>query len=190
MPMESVMDAILLLIYVKGTTGKENEKIRGITRLEKLIFLLKEDTTIGKSLQEIKFEPYDYGPFSSDIYDSLEALKSYNFLKTEEIPTKYYSEIADGIKGEEDGAIEGSFLDKKFDKVEVYSLNERGIEIAKALYNELADEEREEIEKIKKKFNSIPFLSLLRYVYSQYPESASKSKIRDEIFRKKEELWI
>ena len=55
MGIESVMDAILLLLYAKGTTGEVNERIRGITRLEKLIYLLREDKTSGKFLKEINY---------------------------------------------------------------------------------------------------------------------------------------
>lgn len=188
MGIESVMDAILLLLYAKGTTGEANEKIRGITRLEKLIYLLRENKTSWKFLEEISFEPYDYGPFSSDVYDGVEALKSYGLLKVETMPIEYYSEIADGIIGEQDGATEDSYFDKESDKVEIYSLTEKGLEVAEALFHELLDEEKEGIGSTKLRFNSMPFLSLLRYVYSRHPESATKSKIRDKLFKNNEEM--
>ena len=43
MPVRSAADLIVLLLYAKGSSGNLNEEVKGITRIEKLMYLLMKE---------------------------------------------------------------------------------------------------------------------------------------------------
>jgi uncharacterized protein YwgA len=55
--------------------------IEGRKRLQKLVFILKEERGIPFSFS---FQPYFYGPYSEDLTDLIETLVSSQFLREEE----------------------------------------------------------------------------------------------------------
>ena len=185
MSVDSGMDVLLLLLYAKGETGKVNEPIRGITRLEKLMFLLNEEGGFHKYISDYQFTPYDFGPFSSELWDDIETLKdeSLGLVEKEEVSSSYFIEISDAEKAidEESELKEVSSDSSQEKKMEVYRLTERGKKVSEQLFNELTPEEQSALEMIKRKFNSISLFELIRYVYLKYPESTAYSKIRKDI---------
>jgi len=64
-----LFDTILIAIDSAGGT------ISGRTTIQKLVYYFKE-----KGLVEVNYRPYYYGPFSSDVTCTLEALVTYEFL--------------------------------------------------------------------------------------------------------------
>ena len=69
---------IIALLYAKN-----NGKIYGITRMEKLLFFyLKLKENIG-DLNNFKYEAYDYGPHSDDIRDILYTLRDKGVINIE-----------------------------------------------------------------------------------------------------------
>jgi uncharacterized protein YwgA len=83
-------DLILLLLYAPGKTGEYAEKIEGRTRLQKMVFLFEKEVypkfKQNKLITEEdlpRFIPYDYGPFSKQVYDDLEFLIGLGFVETE-----------------------------------------------------------------------------------------------------------
>ena len=82
-------DLILLLL-----NGDNKFPIDGITRFEKLVFLTQKEILDKWDDVHMKFnfEPDRFGPFSSDIYDEIDFLKSIGMIK-EEVGKKY--EITD-----------------------------------------------------------------------------------------------
>jgi uncharacterized protein YwgA len=185
MSVDSGMDVLVLLLYAKGETGKVNEPIRGITRLEKLMYLLDREGEFHKYLSNYQFVAYDYGPFSSRLWDDIETLKdeSLGLVEVQEVSSSYFIETSDAEKAmEEESELKEKTLgsDAK-KKVEIYSLSERGEKVANQLFNELSAEERSILENIKRRFNSMSLFELIRYVYLKYPESTVYSKIRSDI---------
>src|SRR5262245_52377811 len=76
-----VDDAIVFLLGADSSVPSLAGRIEGITRLEKLIFLLKKESKIGKIFTEDpEFHPYDYGPFSSKIYQAIETLEAADLI--------------------------------------------------------------------------------------------------------------
>ena len=72
---------LVLLIHAPGTSGRINEPVKGITRLQKLLFLTHQETDVSKQLQHAyRFSPYRFGPYSSEVYDDIEYLESFDIL--------------------------------------------------------------------------------------------------------------
>lgn len=181
MSLQSAAELMVLLLYSKGKTGQVNEEIKGITRMEKLMYLLLKEGGFEKLLsQEMNFKPYDFGPYSVEIYSQLESLKTMEIIKIREEPVTNFKEIIDIYYAEANSQIEeitGKIM-------EIYSLTQdRGFKIATKLISERATtKELECINDIKIKYNQMVLEDLLRYVYSTYPDSAKKSKIIEKIF--------
>ncbi len=170
---------IILLLYSKGSTGKQNEAVRGITRMEKLMYLLLKEGGFNDILsKEVNFEPYDFGPYSPEIYDLLEGLKEMDIVEVREERISNIRDIIDIYYAEAQGQIE----ETTGNVMEIYSLNvERGFKVAEMLQERARPEELKEIEDIKAKYNAMKLDDLLKYVYTTYPDSARKSRIIEEI---------
>jgi len=65
--------------------------------------------------------------------------------------------------------------------METFELTDDGIKVAETLFNSMDQQQREEIERVKSRFNSLDLRQLLRYVYKKYPESTTESKIKDYV---------
>ncbi|MBU7012744.1 MAG: hypothetical protein HXS46_18840 [Theionarchaea archaeon] len=179
MTVKSAADLIVLLLYARGYTGELNEEIRGITRLERTMYLLLKEGGLEKILsQEITFGAYDFGPYSAEVYDLLENLNMMGIVTIREEKISNIKDIIDIYYAEVEGQIEETTR-----VMEIYSLTEdRGFKIARKLLQErVTDEEFKKVENIKAKYNGLKLEDLLRYVYETYPESAKKSKIIEKI---------
>lgn len=178
MTVDSGIDLMLTLLYAPGHTGKFCEKVMGITRLVKLLFLLIKEGKFTDIAKDFSFEAHDYGPWSGEIFDNIEALKEIGILSIEETMPESPEEIADEMEWIRQTA-EAYVPTQR--KLLIYSLTSRGEKIGKKLYEILSPDERARIERIKKRFNPMPLNQLLKYVYLNYPEVTIKSKIREKI---------
>ena len=182
MPITSAADLLLLLLYAKGSTGEYNEEIPGITRLEKLMYLLLKEGGFEEILKDdIHFEPYDFGPYSSEVYDLLESFREMDIVN---IRTKRYDtfkEVIDELLYRE---LEDQPIISKGRIMEVYSLTQdKGMKLIEVLKERgrITEEDIGIVERIKSKYNGLNLDNLLRHVYTKYPESTGKSKIIDKI---------
>lgn len=67
-------DVLLALLYAPGKNGI-CEEIRGNTRLMKLMYILEKETDLKEIIsRSLHFEAYDYGPYSQELFDIVEAL--------------------------------------------------------------------------------------------------------------------
>ena len=147
---------LLLLLYSKGKSGDLNEKIIGRTRLEKLLFLIKEEVLKKQTLpfgeDYYVFRPYTYGPFTEELFDDLELLEDLRLLiKTD--------------KGENDE----------------FGLTSMGVQKSSEIQELIPTEILNGIEKIKKDYGNLQLDILLEHVYHKYPDYAMKSKIKEKI---------
>jgi uncharacterized protein YwgA len=78
-PAISARQLLLLLIYLGDETSMGG--LGGITRIQKLLFLLESEEHIRPNGEGFKFEPYKAGPYSPRIYDDLEFLENLDFLR-------------------------------------------------------------------------------------------------------------
>lgn len=170
---ESDLDLLLLLLFVN-----DQEEIVGITRLEKIIFLLIQESRFKKFQKDFKYEEYDYGPWSSQILDNIEALGSYGLMNIEERPLSILEK--DYYQDE----VEINFdLIKEFheNKTLAYSLTSVGFKVSQKLFESIKNKEKEIIQEIKSKYNKMPLRQLIRYVYHYYPGYTKKSVIKDQV---------
>lgn len=143
-------------------------EVEGVTRLQKLLFLLQEETEFKNVYEnvEIEFKPYKYGPFSEQVYDELELLISMGAIEETE------AEEADYLRDENDTRGHSS---KRF------VLTDRGRTIAKEVNRQLEDDLEDEFAEIINEHVDMDLEDLLQYVYQQYEEYTTESEIKDEI---------
>lgn len=169
----SGLDLIILLLYAKN-----KEKIEGVTRLTKLLFLLVENH-FKQLKKEFNFEPWDYGPWSSQVMDYLETAKDLNLIKIEErelspLEEKDYDYIKTELEASE-------ILELEEKKIKIFSLTKRGEKIAHHLLQKISPEDLKAIEELKKRFNKEPLKFLIEHIYRKFPQFTIKSLIKKRI---------
>lgn len=178
-------DLLLLLLYAKGTKGDVAEPIVGRTRLMKMVFLfdqeLRRDFVRGKAIADSAiptFEPYDYGPFSPAVYADLEFLVGLGFIRVtpagEAAPEEEEAEY-EHWRSADDGSDEAPELQQ----FALSATGRRFVESGRA--GELSAEQQHILDEFKVRCTGTSLSSLLRYVYSKYPDTTTKSKIRDRV---------
>lgn len=172
--------ALLFAGYQESPTSVE-----GITRLEKLIFLLKEEKGFLKDKPDedsFTFIPFKMGPWSSEVYDEVDFLESLGLINKDSNEKQSPADVAHN-----DELFDGMILDKyqkgslvfSDEKTEVFKLTEKGKKKAKEIWDRLPKEEQEKIIAVKKKFNTMNLKQFLRYVYRKYPEYTTASEIKE-----------
>ena len=180
-PLE-VDDAIVLLL---GTpyAGSDSGEIRGITRLEKLLFLLEKETDSKSWLTEnADFEAYNFGPFSQKVYQAVDTLAAAEIVDDSSQPSEDSVdswESREGI-GLDSGAAGRTQVRDPYTTRD-FKLTERGWRYYEALRRELSPKALDELTEFKKKFAGLPLRQLVRYVYLRYDEYTKNSLIRDDI---------
>ena len=182
---QSALDILLVLLYTEGPNGKLGEPIEGITRLDKIMFLLSETDEFKDIIKNgYIFEADKFGPFAPELFDDIELLKQEGILEVvSERKAKGKAEIADDesmLKTiDEEDIQDTEFLVKK------YKLTEDGMNVANLIYNELSEKQKKRLNSIKKSFQNIDLTDLLHYVYTRYPETIEKSKIKEKVLKKR-----
>lgn len=134
----------LLLLEAGGERA-----IKGRTRMQKLVFLLQQQ--LEDAPGAYNYFPYDYGPFSRDLYFDIDELVERDVI--EETQTQ--------------------FGDDKV--VYEYQLGSRAKEYLDRWSEGAKDELREAASQIKGGYNELDLRKLLELVYEEYPEYASRS---------------
>lgn len=166
-------DLVLALLYLKGASGKEFEPIRGITRIEKLVYLSKNYESLKPIFNRLAYKADNYGPFSDKLQDDLETLRTVGLIEVRQIPLGSDT-LADEFVAE--AAPGSSPLPKTMDE---YSLTEVGRLVAQQLVQSADPNQVRSLEEIKGRFNGVPLGSLLGFVYTTAdPSYLEKSKIR------------
>lgn len=187
-------DLLLFLVGIGAEEGR-SESLGGITRLQKLVFLLEKEERIVPTGDGFEFVPYDAGPYSSRLYDDLQFLENLGFLGSEITSESTEEEcpeidaLNDEIMLPDFGALVGD--DPK--SPEMYEerrfyVTQKGrtridMLLATGEYHpfELA------IQKVKGQYGKLSLTDLLYYVYTNYPEMTSESKIREKVLGRKKQ---
>jgi hypothetical protein len=168
-------DAIVLLLGAPGATARDQGRIDGITRLEKLLFLLEKETEASKWLKEgANFRSDNFGPFSAKAYQEIENLTTYGLINdsatlSESVEDTWESEHIIGEEASDPYATRN------------LELTEKGRRYYEALLAELPPEAESVVGELKRRFGAIPLRRLIRYVYQRHPDFTDKSIIREEI---------
>lgn len=130
--------------------------VPGSTRLEKLMFILKNDLpTIEDKFYEFKW--YHYGPFSAEVLEDAKKLEKLGLL---EIIGEVFAESDDSV---DDYRIRWT-----------YSLTVSGRRLASKIFEGMSLPERWRLEALRP-FNDLPLPKLLDYVYANYKGIQSSS---------------
>jgi hypothetical protein len=200
MPTISARDLLLLLIGVDD--GAAQEGLGGVTRIQKLLYLLESEEHILPTGEGFKFEAYKAGPYSPRIYDDLELLENLGFLRRSATDTEseVSIEASDPEKAEVDLTFEqlmgpddvlSSISDEIVPTADSYKesrfyLTALGKQRMEQL---LANEDFRPfvagIRKVKSRFARYSLNDLLYYVYTRHPEMTTESEIKEKVLRRR-----
>ncbi len=165
-------DLILLLLHAAPTRGEDSGALNGVTRLEKLLFLADKEARIGELVANpFNFKPYDYGPYSKDIYEAVDLLEEAHLLQEERV---IEGTSIDELEEFTTGVEEREGVERRF------QLTPEGRDVATLLAKQFPDAANR-LAEIKQRYGNLPLRRLIRYVYTQYPSFAEASKIRDQV---------
>ncbi len=181
-------DLILLLLYVRGRTGKICEPLLGMTRITKLIFLAFQELDINLLIRNpYRFVPYKLGPCAPELYADLELLCQTGIITAREIdPTGAEVINPDRQTVHRLSALNDAItITERLDATTLlFRLTARGRRLARLLIQSAARRQKNLIpglEILKTHFAPLPLTTLLRYVYTRYPEYTIRSEIVEKI---------
>lgn len=164
-------DLVLLLLAAPTNVVSAKDRVNGITRLEKLLFLVEKETSVAESVASghLNFKPYDYGPFSKDVYEAVELLEESGLLTEERVVDKQTIDSMEDVSVT--GAVEtDEYVERRF------ALTEEGRLVANLLAQHHPDVVGQ-LARIKDQYAERSLSGLIRYVYKTYPDSAKNSVI-------------
>jgi hypothetical protein len=165
-------DLVLLLMAAPTRVKSAQNRLQGITRLEKLLFLTDRETNVNAQVNEpLTFVAYNFGPYSKQVYEAVEILEEASLLVEER-----------QIDGQDlDSMEEAERVDDATDYSErKFQLTSDGIALSEYL-GKLYPEVIQSLTAIKDQYAGMSLRELIRYVYTKYPESAENSIIRDKV---------
>lgn len=195
-----------MLLLLIGLNGSEHG-LGGITRIQKLLYLLDTEEHIHPTGEGFNFEAYKAGPYSSRIYDDLEFLENLNLVKrskpSDDLETGALSTSAvtsdpeqaevdltfEDLMGPEDVmAPELDEIAPTADSYEEmrYTLTDEGKrKMEELLGNREYTPFVEGIRKVKSRFAKYSLNDLLYYVYTRHPDMTTESEIKEKVLRRR-----
>lgn len=169
-------DVIVLLLGAQGGSDPAGH-LAGVTRLEKLVFLLERETPVRSWVTEVAdFRSHKFGPFSAKIYKALEGLSAYRLLEDSAEPSDSEEDRWEAVN------VLGADLEDPY-TTRTFQLTERGMRYYAALIELLPPDAEEILRQFKERFATLSLRQLVRYVYERYPEFTDRSEIRDQVLR-------
>lgn len=153
-------DVVFLLFYYA-------ESIRGVTKVQKLLFLIEQETEFFQSYRDnidFEFSPYKMGPFSQHVYQELQFLLQLDAIETKDLDRTSPELVHDS-----------ELVNKEF------TITEKGMKIAIELNSLLEEEYRQELQRLVEDYSDLQLSELLRHIYTEYPAYAEESEIKPEV---------
>ena len=184
------------LLFLLIGVDAQPSGLGGITRLQKLMFLLEKEEYVDL-LDGFEFEAYKAGPYSPQLYDDLEFLENLGYIEGEVTAEASEPEAAEvdrlsfdhlmGVENESasngydiDGpATADSFEERRFILTDLGNKHMNKL-LESTTYTPVVDK----IRRIKSKYGRHSLNDLLYYVYTKYPEMTTESEIQDKILRR------
>ncbi len=167
----------LMVLLLHATNRQGASAVRGMTRLQKLLFVVEQQLASQSS-----FYAFNYGPFSEEVNDAARALEVAGFIRSAEPfsagPPSFremMATVSERARPESGG-----------DKVVEFALSERGHEAAEQLRHSNPRYEQlfTLVESVKQEWDAPNVSDLVARVYETYPKYAEKSVIREEVERR------
>ena len=170
----SAKDVVLILL---DRCPDDDLQLRGITRIQKLAYLLTLSPEFKDLTRNLEYRPLHYGPFSKAISDSVEILQDTGFIEGK--PMSFELQVRNRA---DELAMEEMSDTKEFIETLNFRLTKIGKFIADFRFNQLTPSQQAEIERIAKQFGGLSLKELIRRVYVLAPEDLlRRSKIKDEM---------
>ncbi|KKL07597.1 hypothetical protein LCGC14_2584430 [marine sediment metagenome] len=173
---------VVLLILEANERLLRKSSLDGITRLEKLIFLLENETDFEGVGTFFLFEPHNFGPFSKGVYEAIEFLegcdlievreRSYPSLYATSDEVKLLSELLDSDVPDDSALSESQITERQF------LLTDDGRTVATKIRNAVIHRRPVDVKGLDlviKKYGHLSLNHLIRYVYRRYPAMTVKS---------------
>lgn len=176
-----VDDAIVLLLGAPTRSPQLRDQVQGITRLEKMLFLLEHEFGPANDVDvSAEFTPHNYGPFSAEIYKAVDILAAAEMVTDSATFSRDAEdawETANLIYDRDDLPDSIKYATRDI------ALTDRGRRYYHALTQEVPVELIEKVGRFKDRFGAMPLRQLIRYVYEkpEYEAYLTRSTIRDEI---------
>lgn len=136
-------DWLILLLAYKGEGGSALDPVR----IQKGMFLLSKEGVIPAG-EQYSFEPYHYGPYSSELRKDADRLVRQDFADS--LPVSGYTWGR-------------------------YRLTQEGIKYAREVIEQVGPEAARKVYEAKRAVTGKSFADLLRDVYARFPEYAQNS---------------
>lgn len=168
----AMKDLIVLLLHSTNRNGQD--AIRGITQLQKLLFVVEQ-----KMASDSHFYAYNYGPFNEEVNDAARALKLGGFLRSAMPLTSAPPSFAEMMAT----VVERSGPRDEV-SVEEFALTERGHQAAERLRqsSRAYDQLFSYLRSLREEWDTP---QLLDRVYETWPKYAERSLIRDQVARRR-----
>lgn len=164
-------DLVLMLLAAPTNVDSANGRVNGITRLEKLLYLVEKETSVADNVAggRLQFRAYNYGPFSKDVYEAVELLEESGLLTEERVVDGQTIDSMEDVNVT--GAVEADeYVERRF----VLTKNGRLVADLLAHHHPAVVEQ---LTRVKDRYAARSLSGLIRYVYKTYPDSAKNSLI-------------
>ena len=178
-----VDDVLVLLLGAPSEYPRLRDRVEGITRLEKMFFLLQHEGDLPIPMDG-GFVPHNFGPFSARIYQAIDVLAAAELIEDSANLARDGDDTweRENLIYNNNDLYNGDELPDRF-ATRDFSLTERGRRYYKALLRELPPGVEARVSEFKTRFGRMPLRQLVRYVYEQpeYQMYLGRSIIKDEV---------
>jgi predicted DNA binding CopG/RHH family protein len=173
-----IKELMVLLLHARNARGQH--AVRGITRLQKLLFVVEQTVAAEPS----RFYAFNYGPFEPGVNDAAEALEIEGYLThSDEEPPSGAPTFAEmmAAANKRNGARDDS-------EARLFVLSDGGHQAAEQLRlsNPAYQQLFETIEAVRSQWDVAQLSELVENVYERWPKYTERSVIRDEVAQRRE----
>jgi predicted DNA binding CopG/RHH family protein len=169
----AIRDLMVLLLHATNKRGQA--AVRGITRLQKLMFVIEQNLA-----RQSNFYAYNYGPFNEQVNDAANALRLAGFLQGADAELR--RAVAPSFEQMLATVLERSGPSGQPESQE-YALSKEGHEVAERLRrsNAVYDRLYAYVHRLREEWDTP---DLLDRVYERWPKYAERSVIREQVRRR------
>lgn len=168
----------LMVLLLHATNQRGDSVVRGMTRLQKLLFVIEQ-----KLAAQSQFYAFNYGPFNEEVNDAARALEVAGFIRGSQPLSSgppSFDEMMATVSERAGAEQEG--------KVVEFALNDRGHQAAEALRQSSPTYDRlfKFVESIRQDWDTGNLSELVDRVYETWPKYTEKSVIREKVAERTE----